>query len=134
MKSNLAEKWLNTFEQSFKEGNYQPMVDLAELSFDSVIFTTLENKIVFANKSFELLTGYKPDEVLGKTPAILQGKLTSTDVLQHLDQCMKEGKVFEGETVNYDKDNKPFLMKWRVKEIFNKEKNEKFYIAVQRRF
>ena len=71
MKSNLAEKWLNTFEQSFKEGHYQTMVDLAELSFDSVILTTLENKIIFANKSFELLTGYKAEEVLGLTPAIL---------------------------------------------------------------
>ena len=59
------------------------------------------------NKGFELLTGYKLEEVKGKTPEILQGKLTNKEVLEHLDYCLKNGKMFEGETVNYTKDQKP---------------------------
>lgn len=38
--------------------------------------------------------------------------------------------MFEGETVNYSKDEKPFLMRWRVVASKEKDRHESFYMAV----
>lgn len=38
---------------------------------------------------------------MGKNPSILQGKETDPEVLKELDECLKQNKVFEGQTVNY---------------------------------
>ena len=38
--------------QSFKDGQYKTLVELAELSFDAVSICSSDNKIVFVNKNF----------------------------------------------------------------------------------
>ena len=89
---------------------------VAESSFDSILVTdaTPAGKIVFANRAFERLTGYKRAEVIGQTPRILQGAGTDQKVIDHLRDCLKSGKSFEGKAINYKKDGTPFIMFWRV--------------------
>lgn len=89
---------------------------VAESSFDSILVTdaTPAGKIVFANRAFERLTGYKRAEVLGRTPRILQGAGTDPKVIDRLRNCLKSGKAFEGKAINYKKDGTPFIMFWRV--------------------
>jgi PAS domain S-box-containing protein len=89
---------------------------LAENSFDSILITdaTVQAKIVYANKAFSKLTGYAPNEVIGKTPKILQGVGTDKKVIERLAEALKTGKKFEGRAINYRKDGIPFIMHWRV--------------------
>ena len=89
---------------------------LAENSFDSVLITdaSAEGKIIYANQSFERLTGYDPSEVVGETPRILQGPATDERVIARLSDALKSGSKFEGRAINYKKDGTPFIMYWRV--------------------
>jgi hypothetical protein len=43
---------------------------------------------------------------------------------------VKNGKTFEGETVNHSKDDKPFMERLRVASSTDKERQENFYMAV----
>ena len=65
-------------------------------------------RIVFVNPAFTKMTGYTAEEVIGKTPRILQGPRTDKTVLSRLRQTLERGEVFEGEAVNYRKDGKEF--------------------------
>ena len=80
-----------------------------ENSFDAILITdaTKETKIVYANKAFKKLTGYDPQEVLGKTPGILQGVGTDKKEIARLDKALKADGRFEGKAINYRKDGTP---------------------------
>ena len=85
---------------------------LADNSFDSILMTdaTVEGKIIYANKAFKRLTGYNVDEVIGKTPRILQGDGTDKKVIDRLAAALSSGSKFEGKSINYKKDGTPFIM------------------------
>ena len=89
---------------------------IADNSFDSVLVTdaSKNNKILYANNAFKKLTGYSPNEVIGKTPRILQGIGTDKAVISRLTNSLKKGGNFEGRAINYKKDGTPFIMFWRV--------------------
>jgi PAS domain S-box-containing protein len=106
---------------------------LTENSFDSILITdaSKEAKIIYANKEFKKLTGFSPDEVLGKSPRILQGPATDKAVIARLGTALKTGGRFEGKAINYKKDGTPFIMYWRVVPA-KVGKNTKVWLAIQR--
>ncbi len=115
------------------DGGLSLLQVLAENSFDSVLITdaSAEGKIIYANKSFKILTGYDPSEITGKTPRILQGPGTDSKVIDRLSDALKSGKKFEGKAINYKKDGTPFIMFWRVLPI-KVDKKITAWVAIQR--
>lgn len=88
---------------------------IADASFDSVMITAAhDNRIVYANKAFEKLTGYKTKDVLGKDPGFLQGPATDRATIDRLRTDLKANRRFEGRTINYRADGTPFVMHWRI--------------------
>jgi PAS domain S-box-containing protein len=106
---------------------------LADSSFDSILITesTKAGKIVYANKAFKRLTGFGRQEVIGKSPRILQGPATDKKVLNRLRVALEKGTCFEGKAVNYKKDGTPFIMEWRVVPA-QIDKTSKVWVAIQR--
>ena len=70
--------------------------------------------IIYVNPAFTEITGYTADEVVGRTPGMLQGPKTESAVLQRLGEQIRRGEVFHGETVNYRKDGSEFILEWKV--------------------
>ena len=99
-----------------KDESLKLLKTLADNSFDSILVTdaTKNNKILYANNAFKKLTGYSPNEVIGKTPRILQGIGTDKAVISRLTNNLKKGSNFEGRAINYKKNGTPFIMFWRV--------------------
>jgi len=104
-----------------------------EQSNESVIIMTARldppgPEIVFVNPAFTKMTGYALEEVVGKTPHILQGPETNRSVLVQLCKDCAEGKVFHGETVNYRKDGSEFQLEWTAGPVRD-ERGEVTHIA-----
>lgn len=76
-------------------------------------------RIVYVNGAFERLTGYKREEVLGKTPRILQGPKTDRKVLDRIRKAISEAKPCFEEIVNYDKDGKEYWIEMDIFPIVN---------------
>lgn len=60
--------------------------------------------IEYANPAFETMTGYRLDEVLGRSPRMLQGPGTDGAALAAMRTQLVAGKSFQGEAINYRKD------------------------------
>lgn len=61
-------------------------------------------EIIYVNESFTRMSGYEPEDVIGKTPKILQGPATCKKTLMELKDTLLKGKSFKGELQNYTKD------------------------------
>lgn len=109
---------------------------LAEIAFSSVMVTRATDdqgasEIVYVNERFTDLTGYGAEDVMGKTPGMLQGPKTDREVLDRLAREVAQGRVFHGQTVNYRKDGSEFEIEWKVKRVLDVN-GTTYYIAVQR--
>jgi PAS domain S-box-containing protein len=125
-----------TFNEDGKEF-LQLLSSAVEQTKESILITDAElnqpgPRIVFVNPAFIRMTGYQRDEVLGKTPRILQGPRTDRGVLQRLRDNLEQGGSFEGETVNYRKDGTEFDLSWRIAPIRNQDGKTTHFIAIQR--
>src|SRR5690606_9808915 len=78
------------------------------------------------------MTGYQADEVIGKTPRILQGPKTDRRVLDDLRRNLTQGRPARGETVNYRKDGTSFVLEWYISPIRNSEGQVINWVAIQR--
>ncbi|MEX0771713.1 MAG: PAS domain S-box protein [Balneolales bacterium] len=89
-------------------------------------------RILYVNPQFTKMTGYKPDDVIGKSPRILQGPKTDRKVLDELKEKLKKGLGFDGKTVNYRKDGSEFYLHWNISPIRDKKGNIINYMSIQR--
>lgn len=105
-------------------------------SRDAILLTTAEldepgPQIIFANPAFSEMTGYRNEEIVGKTPRILQGEKTDRAVLDRLRRDVSEGKEFRGEAINYRKDNSEYWVEWNVTPLKNEAGEVTHFLAVQ---
>ena len=89
-------------------------------------------RIIFVNPAFTKMTGYTAEEVIGKTPRILQGPRTDKAVLDRLRQNLERGEVFEGEAINYRKDGTEFDLEWQIAPIRDAGGTITHFLAIQR--
>ena len=109
---------------------------LANVTFESVMVTEAGNDpkdsvVVYVNQAFTELTGYSADDVLGKTPGVLQGPETDKAVTDRLADDLKNHRTFHGSTINYRKDGSPFRIEWKVTPVLDGT-DVTHYVAVQR--
>ncbi|MBD3166965.1 PAS domain S-box protein [bacterium] len=74
-------------------------------------------KIVFVNEGFTIMSGYKPEEVIGNTPRMLQGPKTSRKMLDRLKSELRAGHSFAAETTNYRKDGSEYVVEWHISPV-----------------
>ena len=111
-----------------------PVLDaIADHSLNSVMVSQAapDTPIIYVNKAFTELTGYTPEDVMGKSPRMLQGPKTDQSVLERLRKDLEAGRVFEGEAVNYRNDCSEFLMHWRVVPVKDQQGMPRYFIALQ---
>lgn len=81
---------------------------------DAVIITEILNtglikySIIFVNQSYCKMTGYTLDEVLGKSPSILQGVKTDQEILKQVKESMDAFEPCQFEVINYKKNGEEF--------------------------
>ena len=88
-------------------------------------------EIVYVNPAYCKMTGREATEVIGQTPRIMQGPLTSREVLDRLRTDLEAGRPFVGEAVNYRKDGSPYLISWRIDPVLAPDGCVTHYIATQ---
>lgn len=88
--------------------------------------------IVYANRGFEDMTGYRADEVIGQNPRIFQGPKTTQDNRRRLREALARNEVFHGSTTNYRKDGSEYIVEWSVRPVTDPHGTVTHYVSVQR--
>jgi PAS domain S-box-containing protein len=109
---NQAEEELRLLKPAVEQSNESVIIMTAQLDPPGP-------QIVYANPAFTRMTGYTLEEVIGKTPHILEGTKTDRSMLSRLCKDCMAGEVFRGETVNYRKDHSEFHLEWTAGPVRN---------------
>jgi PAS domain S-box-containing protein len=122
---NRAEEQLRLLKTAIEQSNESVMIMTAQLDPPGP-------QIVYVNSSFTKMTGYAPEEVIGKTPRILDGPKTDRAMLDRLRKDCAAGKVFHGETIKYRKDGTEFRLEWTAGPVRNERGEVTHFVATQR--
>jgi PAS domain S-box-containing protein len=120
-----SEESLRLLESAIKQTKESIMITEANLDLPGP-------KIIFVNPAFTQMTGYTAQEVIGKTPRILQGLGTDRTVVKRLRENLERGETFEGEAVNYRKGGKEFDMEWQIAPLRDAGGKITHFVATQR--
>jgi diguanylate cyclase (GGDEF)-like protein/PAS domain S-box-containing protein len=109
---------------------------VVEQSYNSVLITDAVPsphgpRIVYANPAFCRMTGYALDELMGRSPRMLQGPETDPEVVAVLRICIREGRPFKGATWNYRKDGSPYIVEWSVSPVRDGDGAITNFVSVQ---
>ncbi|MEO0687561.1 MAG: PAS domain-containing protein, partial [Cyanobacteria bacterium J06649_11] len=105
---------------------------------DAVLITDAEPidepgpRIIYVNEAFTRTTGYTLEEVIGKTPRILQGPKTNRQALAKVRQALANWQPVTVETINYRKDGSEFWVEFSIVAVANKRGLYTHWISVQR--
>jgi diguanylate cyclase (GGDEF)-like protein/PAS domain S-box-containing protein len=105
---------------------------------DSIIITEAEPidlpgpRIIYCNAAFTKATGYLPDEVLGRTPRILQGPKTDPLARARLRRAFTAWEPIEIEMINYRKDGSEFWVELSIVPVANEQGWFTHWVSVQR--
>jgi PAS domain S-box-containing protein len=90
-----------------------------------------DNPIIYASPGFERLTGYGPDELVGRNCRFLQGKETDRGVVAQVRAAVQAGEPCDVELLNYRKDGKPFWNALSVSPVRDENGRLTHFIGVQ---
>jgi len=90
-----------------------------EKSASSFIITNSNAEIIYVNEYFTKLTGYSPDEVLGKKPKILKSGFHTETFYKELWDTINQGKIWTGEFYNKKKNGDLYWETATIAPIFD---------------
>ena len=88
-------------------------------------------RIVYVNKTFEKETGYTSEEVIGKTPRILQGPKTDPATRARMRESFKKWLPIREDLLNYKKNGEEFWISLNIFPIANESGWYTHWIAIQ---
>jgi diguanylate cyclase (GGDEF)-like protein/PAS domain S-box-containing protein len=105
---------------------------------DSVLITEAEPidfpgpRIQYVNPAFTRTTGYSFEEVIGKSPRILQGPLSGTEGPARIKAALKAWEPVEVELLNYRKDGSIFWVELSISPVCDEKGWFTHWVSVQR--
>lgn len=100
-------------------------------STESVTITDVNGNIEYVNPKFTELTGYLPEEVMGKNPRILNSGHHKADLYRELWETILEGKDWHGEILNRNKNGALYWVRTSIFPLRNENGRISHFVALK---
>lgn len=114
-----------------RQAELQRFSSAIEQSPDSIVMTDLKANIIYVNRAFSKITGFAPDEVIGRNPRLLQSGETGANVYADLWKTLTAGHVWRGELHNKRKDGSFYDELATISPIVQADGSITHYVAVK---
>lgn len=107
-------------------------------SKDSIVITEPNSddgkipKIIYVNPAFSTMSGFEPEEILGKSLAIFNGKNSDINELKKLLNAIDHKEECLLETISYKKNKEEYWVQLSMIPIYNIENELSHWISLQR--
>ncbi|MFN2107244.1 MAG: PAS domain S-box protein [Candidatus Promineifilaceae bacterium] len=114
-----------------REEKIRKLSSAVEQSAASVIITDVQGTIEYVNASFTRVSGYGPEEAIGKTPRILMSGKMPVAIFEKLWQSILAGRIWQGEVCNKRKDGRLYWDAVSISPIRNPQGGITHFVGVQ---
>ena len=90
-----------------------------------------DNPIIFANRAFLAMTGYTPEELIGRNCRFLQGPETDRESIAQVRAAIADKREFATEILNYRKNGSTFWNALFVSPVYNADGELVYYFGSQ---
>jgi len=97
---------------------------------EGILVSNRDNKIQAINEAFTQITGYQEQDIIGKSPAILNSGRHKPSFFKLLYQRLSEEGHWEGEVWNRRKDGSIYPSWLNISVVFDEEKDIELYVAL----
>lgn len=87
--------------------------------------------LIYVNRGFERLTGYKPSEVVGRNCRLLQGEATDKETVALMRRAIVAGLPFLADLTNYRKSGEAFWNRLLLRPVRNDNGAVTHYVGIQ---
>jgi PAS domain S-box-containing protein len=123
---------LDITEQKKQEEELYLLSLIAEKNINAVVISDMEGRIEWVNASFERMSGYTKEELVGIKPGhLLQGPETNPETIRYLKNQISKGQPFNCEIVNYTKTREKYWVKIQGQALYNKKGEIVRFFAIE---
>jgi len=113
------------------ESELGKLAQAVEQSPERIVITNLKAEIEYVNEAFLEATAYSREEVIGENPRILQSGKTPPETFQSLWAALSNGRAWQGEFFNQNKNGKEFIEYAIITPIRSPSGTVTHYVAVK---
>ena len=106
--------------------------EAVEQAPSAISITDVKANILYVNRAFEVLTGYRRAEVIGKNESILSSNATPDSIYQHLWRTIQRKQTWTGTLVNRTKDAGDYLAELTIAPVLDREGKVRYFLGVHR--
>ncbi len=125
----LTQRYLHQLHQHLARERL--LAGAIEQAGDSIILTDAKGIIEYANPSFTRITGYRLEDVKGKTPAVLQSGLTDKAYYQTMWGTILSGQVWTGDITDRRKDDTFYPARLTIAPVKNERGAITHFVGIQ---
>ena len=105
---------------------------VASRTDNAVIITDVNGLIEWVNDGFTRISGYAPQEVVGRKPgSFLQGPETDPQTVSFIRERLNRGEGFKTEILNYNKEGRKYWLAIEVQPIFGADGKLRNFMAIE---
>ncbi|MDD4865234.1 MAG: EAL domain-containing protein [Alishewanella agri] len=108
----------------------QLLARLFEQSSEGLLITNAQQQVVMVNQAFCNISGYRPEEVVGKDPKLLSSGKHNKAFYQKMWQAIQQQGVWKGEIWNRRKDGTIYPEWLSISKIDGPEPGEIYYVGL----
>jgi PAS domain S-box-containing protein len=102
-----------------------------EQASEGIVITDVTGAIEYVNPAFSLMSGYSPQEILGRNPRILKSGKQDAAFYESMWRMLDAGRVWRGELVNRRKDGTLCAEQMTITPIRNRQSQTTHYVAIK---
>ena len=100
-----------------------------ETASENIVVTDANNCFITVNPAFTKTTGYKLEEVIGKTPKILKSGIQSSEFYSKMWKDLSKNGQWDGELSNKRKNGELYVEWLSIRAIYNHDGTIRMYVA-----
>ena len=118
-------------ERKASEATLRKLSQAIEQAGESVIITSRQGIIEYVNAAFTTITGYLPEDVLGKNPRVLKSGNQSEEFYERLWRTISSGNIWHSSVIDRKKDGSEYPAIMSIAPIFDESGEITHYVGIQ---
>jgi len=129
------QKVTEVIESILRSGHGLPprvFVETTDQSSVAISITDARANILYANQAFQQVTGYAPEDVVGRNESLLSYRTTPREVYQEMWACLSDRRPWNGRLINRRKDGSRYLAELTISPILDDAGESIYFVGIHR--